>query len=122
MAENLEALRGYVHFMREREGVRQIKLTRAAREGLAKLVGQRGGSASGLTPVEVGTRVPSRPAPSRTAGTAVPTLSPVARSATATTFNERIEVTGATKAEQLAHLNERAQVCQKCPHLVARRH
>jgi DNA polymerase len=33
-----------------------------------------------------------------------------------------MEVAGATKAEQLAHLNERAQACQKCPHLVARRH
>jgi uracil-DNA glycosylase family 4 len=138
MAENLEALRGYVHFMREREGVRQIKLTRAAREGLAKLTQQKGVSASGLTSgAPVGTQVPSRPASPGTAGTAVPTTppvtrpvaEPVARSATATlkpvarvVSNERIEVTGATKVEQLAHLNERAQACQKCPHLVARRH
>jgi uracil-DNA glycosylase len=132
MAVNLEAIRGYVHFMREREGVRQIKLTRAAREGLAKLTQQ--GKASAPT-AEVGTRVPSRPDSPRTAGTAVPTTpsvnrpvsAPVARSATATPVarvvsNERIEVTGATKVEQLAHLNERAQACQKCPHLVARRH
>ena len=125
MAENLEALRGYVHFLREREGVRQIKLTRAAREGLAKLVGAR---AANNNPIEVGTRVPSRPIPDQgRQGTAVPTSTPVARSATATpakpaVVQERIEVTGATKVEQLAHLNERAQACQKCPHLAARRH
>ena len=142
MAENLEALRGYVHFLREREGVRQIKLTRAAREGLAKLTSAR---AAGGGP-------DSRPAADRQAGTPAasppistrpniasgsvprtevrdasppvnrPVSEPVARSATATTANERIEVTGATKVEQLAHLNERAQACQKCPHLVARRH
>jgi uracil-DNA glycosylase family 4 len=142
MAENLEALRGYVHFLREREGVRQIKLTRAAREGLAKLVGTRAGSApvarattgvpalpgsrsdSGATGSVPRTEVRNAPPPvNRTVS------EPVVRSATATTApvprvvsNERIEVTGATKVEQLAHLNERAQACQKCPHLVARRH
>jgi len=125
MAENLEALRGYVHFLREREGVRQIKLTRAAREGLVKLVGAR--RAPGNDPVEVGTRVPSRPTPPGTAGTAVPTTKTVIAGAAIPpqprpVSNERIDVTGATKVEQLAHLNERAQACQKCPHLVARRH
>jgi DNA polymerase len=123
MSNALETLRGYVHFLREREGVRQIKLNRAAREGLAKIVGAPGGSS------EVGTRVPSRPMNSGTAGTAVPTPPPVARSATATQpapgagpAPATIEITGSTKAEQLAQLNERAQACQKCPHLVARRH
>jgi DNA polymerase len=133
MSEALEALRGYLHFMREGEGVRQIKLTRAAREGLAKLVAQgkgRGGSAG------AGARVPSRPTsghdvlPSGDGHRPPLQQSPVARNtrvgATATqrpaVVQERIEVTGATKVEQLAHLNERAQACQKCPHLVARRH
>jgi DNA polymerase len=123
MSNALETLRGYVHFLREREGVRQIKLNRAAREGLAKIAGAPGGSS------EVGTRVPSRPMISGTAGTAVPTPPPVARSATATQpppgagpAPATIEITGSTKAEQLAQLNERAQACQKCPHLVARRH
>jgi DNA polymerase len=31
-------------------------------------------------------------------------------------------VSGSSKAEQLAHLGERAAVCVKCPHLAARRH
>ena len=56
----------------------------------------------------------SEPAAQRAAAT----TAPVAR----VVSNERIEVTGATKVEQLAHLNERAQACQKCPHLAARRH
>jgi DNA polymerase len=33
-----------------------------------------------------------------------------------------VEITGATKADQLRHLAERASVCVKCPHLAARRH
>ncbi len=128
MSDALETLRGYVHFLHEREGVRQLKLTRAAREGLAKLV-RSGGSASGLTPT----------ASSRTAfpdvhgreGTRVPTSTPVARSATATqpttaprvtVATETIPTPGSSKIEQLAHLNERAQACQKCPHRAARRH
>jgi len=31
MTEPLEALRGYVHFLHEREGVRQVRLSRTAR-------------------------------------------------------------------------------------------
>ena len=31
MTESLEALRGYVHFLHEHEGVRQVRLTRTAR-------------------------------------------------------------------------------------------
>jgi uracil-DNA glycosylase family 4 len=131
MSGDLEALRGYVHFLREREGVRQIKLTRAAREGLAKLVSARANpgsvaratslpgsrSESGATGSVPRTEVRNAPPPVNR-----PVSEPVARRSTATTANERIEVTGATKVEQLAHLNERAQACQKCPHLVARRH
>ena len=33
-----------------------------------------------------------------------------------------MEISGSTKAEQLRHLAERASVCVKCSHLVARRH
>ncbi|HEX4140364.1 MAG TPA: uracil-DNA glycosylase [Candidatus Methylacidiphilales bacterium] len=125
-----ETIRGYVHFMREREGVRQIRLTRAAREGLAKLVSAR----ATHSPVARATSLPGSSRASGTTGSEAPSVNrplsaPVARSATATqaptrpiSINERIEVTGSTKAEQLAHLNERAQACQKCPHLVARRH
>ena len=92
MTESLEALRGYVHFLHEREGVRQVRLTRAAQQGLARLTAK------------------ARPP----AAAAVPT---VAGPATAT-----IEISGSTKAEKLRHLAERAAVCVKCPHLAARRH
>ena len=137
MPDVTETLRGYVHFMREREGVRQIKLTRVAREGLAKITGAGRASAG----VARATPLPGSWSGSGATGSnprtearnAPPTFNrgasePIARSATATpppprppTTNERIEVTGATKIEQLAHLNERAQACQKCPHLAARR-
>jgi len=124
MSDTLETLRGYVHFLREREGVRQIKLTRAAREGLAKVVESGRTSKS----PEVGTRVPSRPMNPGTAETAVPTSTRVAATVTPPAASgagpapATIAITGSTKIEQLAHLNERAQACQKCPHLVARRH
>ena len=39
MTESLEALRGYVHFLHEHDGVRQVRLTRTAQQGLAKLAG-----------------------------------------------------------------------------------
>ena len=122
MSGNLEALRGYVHFLREREGVRQIKLTLAAREGLAKLVGARADSDGSRRTLAGGAQEVPRPVNHAIS-------EPVARRSTATqpttrpiVFNERIDVTGSSKVEQLAHLNERAQACQKCPHLVARRH
>ena len=52
MTEPLEALRGYVHFLREHEGIRQVRLNRTAQQGLAKLTaGSRrtpgGGAVSG---------------------------------------------------------------------------
>ncbi len=40
MSESLEALRGYVHHLRERDGVRQVRLSKTGREGLAKLVAE----------------------------------------------------------------------------------
>jgi DNA polymerase len=147
MAENVDTLRGYVHFLREREGVRDIKLSRAAREGLAKLAGAAGGTTSwsSAPSAEVGTRVPSRPIfggpdnslsgrPQAAGGRQQNIQSVVARdtrvaatatqraAATAPVEGPPIEISGSTKAEQLAHLNERAQACVKCPHLVARRH
>ena len=38
MSELRNALRHYVHFLHGREGLREIKLTRGAQLGLAKLV------------------------------------------------------------------------------------
>ncbi len=63
MSEPLEALRGYVHFLHEHEGIRDVRLSRTAREGLAKLVE---------------TRVPSRPTIQGRQETAVPTPTSIA--------------------------------------------
>ena len=122
MTEPLEALRGYVHFLHEREGVRQVKLTRAAQQGLARLVAK-----VKATPETSSRRPPGDGLSSvgNTSRSAIPP-EPVARRSTATlptpTAEAPIEITGSTKAEQLRHLAERASVCVKCPHLVARRH
>jgi uracil-DNA glycosylase family 4 len=139
MTESLEALRGYVHFLHEREGVRQIRLTRTAQAGLARLVAKvkampssSGGPDNSLsvlprTSEATGGRrelprqspMPSQPPPSVRR---LPTET-VPRCATATLPNEApLEISGSTKVEQLRHLAERASVCVKCPHLVARRH
>jgi uracil-DNA glycosylase len=125
-----EALRSYVHFLHEREGVRQIKLTRTAKEGLAKLVsGDRtpnvsavsGSPDNSLSGSPKATRSRQEYPQSPSAVQRTPAASPtVAETATATT--EPLEISGSTKAEQLLHLAERASVCVKCPHLAARRH
>ncbi|MCE0522674.1 MAG: uracil-DNA glycosylase [Methylacidiphilales bacterium] len=130
MTEPLEALRGFVHFLHEREGVRQVRLTRAAREGLARVaaVGSRAAEVSEGSRRAMRDGVPSSGSTSSTAAKV-----PVARRATATivtaaipTVTEpvmaNIEITGSSKVEKLRHLAERASVCVKCPHLVARRH
>jgi DNA polymerase len=145
MTESLEALRGYVHFLHEREGVRQIKLSRTAQAGLAKLVGSRRPPGDGRADFQTNATVapatassgspdnslsgsvrssePTRSSPTATYRTSF-TPPPAAQRAAATTAPTPVtlEITGSTKADQLAHLNERAQQCVKCPHLVARRH
>jgi len=129
MSDTLEALRSYVHDLREREGVRQIKLTRAARAGLAKLVASHE-DGSRRTPAGAAQQAPAATGAARNSQRSEERNAPPAFQRTisepaaqrAAAANERIEVTGATKIEQLTHLNERAQACQKCPHLVARRH
>jgi len=121
MTEPLEALRGYVHFLHEREGVRQVKLTRTAREGLAKLAGSRrtpdGGAPGGTrSRASADDREVVRSGRDTVARSATPTpAAPISN-------EPPIEITGSTKAEQLRHLAERASVCVKCPHLAARRH
>jgi uracil-DNA glycosylase len=125
MTGPLEALRGYVHFLHEREGVRQVRLTRAAQQGLAMVAASRraaesplhGGTTSRSSADRQEPVPPKAPPPG---GRRLPEDT-VARSATAT--NEPpLEITGSSKAEKLRHLAERAAVCVKCPHLVARRH
>ena len=120
MTEPLEALRSYVHFLHEREGVRQIRLTRAAREGLARLAspgpvksGPAIASAS-PPPDRRPAPTPSRPQPVATHAVDVPS--------TVSVNEPPLEITGSSKVEQLRHLAERASACVKCPHLVARRH
>jgi uracil-DNA glycosylase family 4 len=136
MAEPLEALRGYVHFLHEREGVRQIKLSRVAREGLAKLtrppaptsVGSRRppGDGAGSAGVAPGGPDNSFSRIAERAGGPPSIITPLAMPETARSATPSaepsLEIAGSTKAEQLRHLAERASVCVKCPHLAARRH
>ena len=125
MTEPLEALRGYVHFLHEHEGVRQVRLTRTAQQGLARLVAKvkatsspSGSPDNSLSGWPQATRSSSKaPAlvPSSAAGSNRSAEPP-------STPEPALEISGSTKAEQLRHLAERASVCIKCPHLVARRH
>ena len=138
-----EALRSYVHFLHQREGVRQVRLTRVARDGLAKLVADVSGSrrTPGGSPPSVApdTSSPGRPqtaggfpkpspptsAPTapRSSAASPPTAAQRAAATTAPPIDAPpLEISGSTKAEQLRHLAERASVCVKCPHLAARRH
>jgi DNA polymerase len=125
MSDPREAVRQYVHFLRECEGVREIPLTKAAREGLRQLMAKtratppaapkpgapvpRAAAASSAKP-------PSAGAPSGGVVSWPPGPGPVV------TDLPVAEITGGTKAEQLRHLQERASVCVKCAHLAARRH
>jgi uracil-DNA glycosylase len=117
-----EALREYVHLLRERDGVREVRLSRTARAGLNKVVAeikaQRGAAASRSS----GDRQPvaAEPPPSVRR---LPEIVTPSTTVTLPILNEPVlEVSGSTKAEQLRHLAERASVCVKCPHLAARRH
>jgi len=133
MTEPLAALRGYVHFLHESEGVRHVRLSRTAQQGLARLVakgkaapdgGVRQSPADGasasrpIVPAAVRTRPgkdslpPAAPIPD---GRRLSENPPA-------TQEPPLEITGSTKAEQLRHLAERAAVCVKCTNLAARRH
>jgi uracil-DNA glycosylase len=122
MTESLEALRGYVHLLHEHEGVRHLRLTRTAQQGLARLAATRRAAESSDV-AAVYDRRPASPAASQS--------SSADREAQAQDISghrpplqteSSMEITGSTKAEKLRHLAERASVCVKCPHLVARRH
>jgi DNA polymerase len=128
MNESLDALRGYVHFLHESEGVRQVKLSRTAREGLKKLAGEAKAGKTGVLSTSGPSLGDRRLPDAARTEPGPPGKGTVARSATATPSTTNVtnapplEITGSTKAEQLRHLAERAAVCVKCPHLVARRH
>jgi len=129
MAEPVEAIRQYVHFLQEKEGVRQIRLTKTAQAGLARLAAA---VAAKQVPEKTTHAVKpavsnSRPAPiaSGTADGLPVAGKVVAWSPTKTPTRNNlpaVETSGSTKAEQLLHLAERASVCVKCAHLAARRH
>jgi DNA polymerase len=122
--EPLAALRHYVQFLREREGVRDVFLSRAARAGLASIVAAPKREAVGVGPAPVDQAAFADPAKGRENPSPGQRRQPNPTSvANQLLENEPpLEISGATKAEQLLHLAERAAVCLKCPHLAARRH
>jgi hypothetical protein len=71
MTDAVEALRSYVHFLHEHEGVHQIRLTRTAREGLANIAVKAKSSEAaavvpgGGSPIAEPTSAGSRRAPGR---------------------------------------------------------
>jgi DNA polymerase len=120
--ETIDALRSYVRFLRDGEGLREVRLSSAAVRGLARI---RGGLRS-PTEGSVGSRRPpgdgfesTTRVQSATARTAPPASTVTKNSAPR--VEETIPVAGSTNAEKLAHLAERAGACQKCSHLVVRR-
>ena len=134
MTGSLEALRGYVHFLHEHEGIRQVTLSRTAREGLKKIAASVGGRETNVPDAShdrpaVATRAGSvrdeAPRPplqeDRRLAQTLPTK-PTPVPVKPVVAEPVLEISGSTKAEQLRHLAERASVCVKCPHLVARRH
>jgi DNA polymerase len=130
MSDALETVRQYVRFLRDHDGVRDIRLTKAAREGLARLVAE-GKAEAGPAPQKAAERAPagksaapvSRNLGETFAGPVVKNVAAWAPVGPGLADELPVEATeGSTKAEKLRHLAERASVCVKCPHLAARRH
>jgi len=124
MSEPLEAVRQYVQFLREREGVRNIRLTKTAKQGLSRLA-QKARTASPVAEVSGRPMAESAPRekPRPTASHTVQNVVAWSPSGPAILNELPVEaVSGSTKVEQLRHLAERASACVKCPHLAARRH
>jgi DNA polymerase len=121
MSETREALRHYVQFLHERLDLREVRLSRAAQRGLEVLAREAAATPGKSPPASVkptSTRLdgPSVVAPGRRASVVAPPPTVVVAPL------PPMEITGSTKAEQLAHLAGRANECVKCPHLAARRH
>jgi DNA polymerase len=131
MSEAREVVRHYVQFLREREGIREVRLTKEARAGLARLLAEgspraaaaQNSPARGMAPAAITASSSTKaPAPSPSVPVAgkiaawPPGGGPVVEGLPV------VEAKGGSKAEQLAHLRERASVCVKCAHLAARRH
>jgi DNA polymerase len=122
----LDELRQYVHDLQERDGVRRIRLTRAAQVGLERLAAAvRAERASPPIPAratvvasarEIRPVAVSEPAKARNIVAWAPAAAAVVQGLPLDA------PAGASKAEQLQHLAARASVCVKCAHLAARRH
>jgi uracil-DNA glycosylase family 4 len=125
MKQGLEELRQYVQFLQQREGVRQVRLTKAAQLGLSRLSGM-----AQVEPAIVQSKMPERRAanieiPSSKPAVAATVKNVVAWSPAGPALIDEVPLDappGSSKIEQLRHLSERASVCVKCPHLAARRH
>ncbi len=116
MTESVEALRNYVHFLHEHDGVRQVRLTRTAQQGLQRLA-----AAVKALPESI----PNKGGPDNLLSGRAQRAggSREISTSSAPSVNEPpLEISGSSKVEQLRHLAERASVCVKCPHLAARRH
>jgi uracil-DNA glycosylase family 4 len=127
MSQGLEDLRGYVQFLREHEGVREVRLTKAARLGLERLAAEAKPATAAIPERSNPPVQPTRPVEAISvqpiAGAKVKNV--VAWSPNGPVIIDELPVDappGSTKVEQLRHLSERASVCVKCPHLAARRH
>ena len=126
--ETLDALRGYVHFLHEREGVR-AGAADAARRGRgwrswpqqsARQRGSRrlpGDGARACSRAATTSSRRHRPRGSVAAPTARRRTTRSARRGT-----HRSKSPARPRPSNSRHLGERASVCVKCPHLAARRH
>jgi DNA polymerase len=130
MSDTREALRHYVQFLREREGVREVALSKAARDGLRRLTAEtRVEPTKANAPVQRAPASLTKSAPPATSIQA-PVLGKPAAGVVAwppgpgpvVAEVPGMEIGGGTKVDQLRHLQERASVCVKCAHLAARRH
>ena len=129
MSEGLDDLRHYVHTLRERDGVRQIRLSRSARLGLDRLAGAVRGHPN---PPPIKNEEPGQETTFQaTSPIGTAPIEPTKVTNVVAWSPTGIEVVqglpadapeGASKAEQLQHLSARASVCVKCAHLAARRH
>jgi DNA polymerase len=101
----IDALIDYAQWSR-RQGAREWALSPAARRGLAKVCRE----AKCVRPMGLATSSAHAPAPS--SEPAAPIVEPLAHP---------LDCAGLTAADRLAHLRERASVCQKCQHLARTR-
>ena len=125
MSPGLDELRQQVHILRERDGVRQLRLSRTALLGLDRLAAavraEKAAPASrvaAISPAALSPKAPVFSAPEKVSNV-------VAWSPAVGGVVQGLPLdapAGASKAEQLQHLAARASVCVKCAHLAARRH